>query len=204
VDRPRAIDAQRDKPDTRVLWVRIVRSGNRRWSRHTTYCTRYVGSGGRDTALDGVSPSTCLPESFIRLSGGATTQQISSAGVPETFRGSLVFVRNHVWPGLIRKIGRYLARKNDMYTEQCPLCYAFTRNGAIAHLERDHRRSYAEACVLVERSKKGTLGRNAQNGRQKVLSSLASAKVAPPCANPITSRPLWLPVPWPFGNFGFW
>ena len=91
-----------------------------------------------------------------------------------------------------------------MYTELCPLCYAFTRNGAIAHLERDHRRTYAEAWVLVERGKEGTLGRNAQNGRQKILSSPASAKIAPPGANPITSRPLWLPVPSPFAHFGFW
>jgi hypothetical protein len=45
--------------------------------------------------------------------------------------------------------------KKDMYTEGCPLCYAFTRNGAI-HLERYYRRTYAEAWVLVERSKEGT------------------------------------------------
>jgi hypothetical protein len=90
-----------------------------------------------------------------------------------------------------------------MHTERCPLCYAFTRNGAIAHLERDHRRTYAEAWVLVERSKEGTLGWNARNGRQKVLSSVASAKVVSPCANPITFRPLGLRVSSPFGHFGF-
>ena len=91
-----------------------------------------------------------------------------------------------------------------MHKERCPLCYACTRYGAIEHLKRDHRRSYADACVLVERSKEGTLGQNAQNGEQKVLSSLASVKVAPPCANPTTSRSLWLPVAPPFGHFGFW
>jgi hypothetical protein len=74
-----------------------------------------------------------------------------------------------------------------MYTERCSLCYAFTRNGAIEHLERDHRRTNAEACVLVERSKEGTLGWNAQNSRQKVRSSLPSGKMALSCANP-TSR----------------
>ena len=73
-----------------------------------------------------------------------------------------------------------------MYTERCPLCYGFTRHGAIAHLERDHRRTYSEACILVERSKEGTLGWNARNGRQEVRSSLASAKEAPSCANPVT------------------
>ncbi len=82
-----------------------------------------------------------------------------------------------------------------MHTERCPLCYAFTRNGAIEHLERDHRRTYSEACILVERSKEGTLGWNARNGRQKVRSSLASAKLVPPCANPVASGPLWFPVP---------
>ena len=91
-----------------------------------------------------------------------------------------------------------------MHTERCPLCYVFTRN-AIKHLERDHRRTDAEACVLVERSNEGTLGWNARNGRQKVRSSLASAKVVPPCANPVASRPpLVTPVPSPFGPFGIW
>jgi hypothetical protein len=90
-----------------------------------------------------------------------------------------------------------------MHKERCPLCYACTRYGAIEHLERDHRRSYGDACVLVKRSKEGALGQNAQNGGQKVLSSLASAKVAPPW-NPIASRSLWSPVPSPFGHFGFW
>ncbi len=46
-----------------------------------------------------------------------------------------------------------------MHTERCPLCYVCTRYEATEHLTRDHRRSYAEACVLVERSKEGTLGR---------------------------------------------
>ena len=75
-----------------------------------------------------------------------------------------------------------------MYTKRCPLCYVRTRYEAIEHLTRDHRRSYAEACALMERSKEGTLGRNAQNGRQKVLSAPASAKIALSCANPITSK----------------
>jgi hypothetical protein len=91
-----------------------------------------------------------------------------------------------------------------MYTKRCPLCDVRTRYEAIEHLTRDHRRSYAEACALVERSKEGTLGRNARNGRQKVLSAPAGAKIAPPCANPITSGSLWWPVPSPFGYFGFW
>ena len=91
-----------------------------------------------------------------------------------------------------------------MHKERCPLCYACTRYGVIEHLERDHRRSYADACVLVERSKEGTLGRNARNASQKGHSSLASsANVAPLRANPTTSRSLWLPVPPPFGHFGF-
>lgn len=77
-------------------------------------------------------------------------------------------------------------RETDMHTRRYPLCYAFTGNGAIEHLARDHRRTYAEACVLFERSKAGTLGWNA----------LASpVKVAPPSANPDTSKRLWLPVP---------
>jgi hypothetical protein len=91
-----------------------------------------------------------------------------------------------------------------MYTERCPLCYVRTRYEAIEHLTRDHRRSYAEACALVERSKEGTLGRNAQNGRQKVLSAPAPAKIALSCANPITSNSLWLPVPSPFRYLGCW
>lgn len=66
-----------------------------------------------------------------------------------------------------------------MHTELCPLCYVHTRHQAIEHLTRDHRRSYAEACALVERSKEGTLGRHAQRGRQKFFSSPASAKIEP-------------------------
>jgi len=66
-----------------------------------------------------------------------------------------------------------------MYTDRCPLCYVRARFEAIEHLTRDHRRSYAEACALVERGKQGTLGRNVRNGRQKVLSSPASAKIEP-------------------------
>ena len=44
-----------------------------------------------------------------------------------------------------------------MYTDRCPLFYVRTRFEAIEHLTRDHRRSYAEACALVERGKQGTL-----------------------------------------------
>jgi hypothetical protein len=91
-----------------------------------------------------------------------------------------------------------------MHIERCPLCHVRTKYGAIEHLERDHRRSYAEACVLVEDGKEGTLGRNTRNGSQKIVSSSAPGKVTPPCLKPITSRHLWMPVPSPFGHFGFW
>ncbi len=44
-----------------------------------------------------------------------------------------------------------------MNRDRCPLCYAFTGNGPVEHLVRDHRRTYAEACVLFERGS-GNLG----------------------------------------------
>ena len=89
-----------------------------------------------------------------------------------------------------------------METLRCPLCYISVECGVIDHLRRDHRRTEFEARTLVERSKEGILGWNAQNARQKVRSSLASAKIALPCAN-LACR-LLLPVPSPLGPFGFW
>ena len=41
-----------------------------------------------------------------------------------------------------------------MHKERCPLCYACTRYGVIEHLERDHRRSYADACYWWSVAKK--------------------------------------------------
>ncbi len=189
--------------------MRIVRLGKGHWWFHDT-ATKYGGAAVAGcrcwTAFR--RPTLVSHSCSSGLSGGATTHQLSSAGVPQTFRRCLVFVRNHLWPGSIRRIGRKAFplsnKETDMCTERCPLCYVPTRYEEIEHLTRDHRRSYAEACALVERSKEGTLGRNAQNGRQKVLSSPASAKIAPTCANPITSESLWLPVPSPFRYLGFW
>jgi hypothetical protein len=104
----------------------------------------------------------------------------------------VVITLNCVLPGSIDSPARPQAisaisqRETDMYTERCPLCYAFTRSGAVEHLVRDHRRTYAEACVLFEHSKAGTLGWNAL---------AAPAKVSPPYATADTSRRRWLPVP---------
>jgi hypothetical protein len=78
-----------------------------------------------------------------------------------------------------------------MHMERCPLCYMRTKYGAIEHLEQDHRRTYAQACILVESGKEGTLGWNAHDGK------------APACPSLVTSRPLWLSIPWPIGDLGF-
>jgi len=94
-----AIRAWATEPDTRVCARNVRLSKGHWWFRDTA--TKYGGAAVGDAAPDSVSPSGArFPESFIRLSGGATTQQISSAGVLETLRGCLVFVRNQVWPGL--------------------------------------------------------------------------------------------------------
>lgn len=85
-----------------------------------------------------------------------------------------------------------------MYIERCPLCYVYTRFGAVLeHLERDHRRTYAEACVLIDRLEEGTLSCNTLNSKQKRGTSLTPAKMVQMDVTRATCRPLWLSIPSP-------
>jgi len=45
-----------------------------------------------------------------------------------------------------------------MQRKRCPLCYVKLDSGVMDHLQRDHRRTDAEARELLERSVEGTLG----------------------------------------------
>jgi len=67
------------------------------WEPDTRVCA--PGSSGRACGAGRrLAVQRWFPLSFIRLSGGATAQQMLSAGVLETLRGRLGFVRNQVWP----------------------------------------------------------------------------------------------------------
>jgi hypothetical protein len=50
----------------------------------------------------------------------------------------------------------------------------YTRFGAVEHLERDHRRTYAEACVLIDSLEEGTLGCKTLNSKQKFSNVISS------------------------------
>ena len=45
-----------------------------------------------------------------------------------------------------------------MQQKRCPLCYVKLDSGVIVHLQRDHRRTDAEARELLQRSVESTLG----------------------------------------------
>jgi len=61
-----------------------------------------------------------------------------------------------------------------METLRCPLCYISVEYGVIDHLGRDHRRTEFEARALVERSKEGSLGWNAEGRRGRVVEQVAN------------------------------
>jgi hypothetical protein len=67
-----------------------------------------------------------------------------------------------------------------METLRCPLCYISVEYGVIDHLGRDHRWTEFEARALVERSKEGSLGWNAEGRRVRPRPSLTPAKVPLP------------------------
>jgi hypothetical protein len=67
-----------------------------------------------------------------------------------------------------------------METQRCPLCYIRAEYGVIDHLRRDHRRSEIEARTLVERSREGSLGWNAESWRERQRPSLPPTRPLPP------------------------
>ncbi len=82
-----------------------------------------------------------------------------------------------------------------MDAQRCPLCQIRAEQGVLEHLRRDHRRTEAEARVLMERYRLGTLGWNAEGRKERRRSS------SPPPPSPLRGCEscgalLCCPLPW--------
>jgi len=53
--------------------------------------------------------------------------------------------------------------------KRCPLCSAIAAVEVIEHLKREHRRTEAEARVLLERAMEGTLGWDPEIKKRKSM-----------------------------------
>jgi len=65
-----------------------------------------------------------------------------------------------------------------MVIRRCPLCWIKPETGVVEHLRSDHHRSEIEACTLLERAYRETLGSNAE-GRKKDRRTIGSRKLHP-------------------------
>jgi hypothetical protein len=57
--------------------------------------------------------------------------------------------------------------KRSAEVDRCPLCWARTKYGVIAHLKVDHRRTEIEVHEIMERNAEGTLGWDPEVKRKK-------------------------------------
>jgi hypothetical protein len=111
VERDEAIKAGTTEPGTR-LCVRNVRlSKGHCWFRDTATMRGEQRLGmQRWTACQ--RPAFTSYSCSSGLSYGATTHQLSSTGVPENVPCLSSFCVDHVWPGLIRRIGQNFSLKS--------------------------------------------------------------------------------------------